>query len=284
MKKTIRYVLSPKQEGLTVGTLLRQQEFSTGMIRRLKQTNGIFLDDRPVTVRCIAHAGQTLSVTLPPKPAAARPVALPLAVVYEDDCLLVVNKPSGMPVHPSAGHHEDTLANAVAYYAGERFGFHPVTRLDRYTSGLTLCAKDAHTAALLCRRMQEGKIRKIYHAVVEGTPEPPAGTVDLPIARLPGSVLARRVDPAGKPAVTRYTVLSSDGAKSLVQAEPVTGRTHQIRVHMAAIGHPLCDDFLYGTQKGDHTFRLCCVRLAFEHPVTGQPFSAEISVEFPDFH
>ncbi|MBR6548216.1 MAG: RluA family pseudouridine synthase, partial [Clostridia bacterium] len=149
--RELSYPITEHQNGQTVKSILLQNGFSTAMIRRLKQNDGIWLSGISVTVRHLVQKGQILTVRLPEVKTELVPIPMELTIVYEDDWLLVVNKPSGMPVHPSQGHHGDTLANGIAhYFAGTPFTFHPITRLDRYTAGLTLIAKNPIDAARLC--------------------------------------------------------------------------------------------------------------------------------------
>ena len=274
--------IGPAEDGAQLLTVLRRAGFSTGMIRRLKQPGGLLLDGAPCTVRTRVCAGQTLTLTWQEAPSAAvAPAPLPLNVVYEDDHLLAVNKPAGMPVHPSAGHRGDTLANAFAA-AYPRLTFRPVNRLDRYTTGLVLIAKTPMAAAALGAQLRQGQVQKTYWAVTEGLPNPPAGRIDAPIGRVPGSVLKRQIDPAGKPAVTDYAVLETRGDRALVEVRPHTGRTHQIRVHMARLGCPLAGDWLYGKEEPGKTFLLHCRALAFTHPATVAPLTLQAEAP-PDF-
>ncbi len=280
----LQFIVPDEQNGCTLGSFLRSQGFSTGMIRRLKQTDGIRLDGVSVTVRHTLQAGQILIVQLPVGDSDITPVSMDLDIVYEDDWLLVVNKPSGMPVHPSQGHREDTLANGVAYYfQNTPFSFHPITRLDRYTAGLTLIAKNPVAAADLCRQAKEGTIQKTYFALTDGIPNPKKGTIDLPIGRVEGSVIARCVRPDGKPSRTHYETVSAKNGRAWVQVQPVTGRTHQIRVHMAAVGCPLLYDFLYGKEREGKVFSLICSQLVFTHPQTKEQKSIKISSKSLDF-
>ena len=240
----IVYSVTAEQAGMTILTFLRRQGISTGMMRRLKQTDGIRLNGDSVTVRHTLQEGQTLVLQMPSSRSAIVPVPMDLDVVYEDDWLLAVNKPSGMPTHPSQNHYEDTLANGVAhYFQNTPFTFHPITRLDRYTAGLVLIAKNPVAAAHLSRQAKAGTMQKTYFALTDGIPQPLSGTVDLPIGRVEGSVIAREIRPDGKPSLTRYETVATQNTTAWVKVQPITGRTHQIRVHMAAIGCPLLHDF-----------------------------------------
>ena len=199
----------------------------------------------------------------------------PLDIRYEDDDLLILDKAGGVPVHPSQGHHGDTLANFL-YHHYEAIGltaaFHPVNRLDRGTSGLMAVAKHAHAHERLQAQLRDGTLKRTYLAVCQGVPDPLSGVIDQPIARAPGSVLRRQADPAGSPARTRYRVLDTGNGRSLVALSLDTGRTHQIRVHLSWLGCPLAGDFLYGTEDPalPNRFALHSASLTLRQPVTGQ--------------
>lgn len=207
------------------------------------------------------------------------PVSLPLHIVYEDEDLLVLDKAPDMPIHSSVGNYENTLANGLAYYyeqQGRPFIFRCINRLDRDTSGLLIVAKNAYSSVVLSAQMKERRIHREYLAVVQGqTPE--SGTIDAPIGRKPGSVIERCVDPVnGETAVTHYArvATSPDGTYSLVRIHLDTGRTHQIRIHMGHIGHPLPGDFLYCPDYRHFERQpLHSHRLNFTHPVTGEEMS-----------
>lgn len=281
--KSISIIIAPEQEGEEILALLRKQALSTGLIRRLKRANGILLDGECRTVRTRVTAGQQLTLLLPETPSQnIQPVQIPLTIEYEDDDILIIDKPAGMPVHPSQGHYTDTLANAVVYYMGAAFTFRSITRLDRYTTGLVLIAKHAAAAADLCRQLQNGQIQKTYYAVTDGIPNPLSGTVTLPIARVPGSTIARACMDSGKPAVTEYEVIAINDGLALVRLYPKTGRTHQIRVHMAALGCPLLYDFLYGIEQPGKSFLLHCGALGFRHPMTGKQIRIEKQRNFQE--
>ena len=200
------------------------------------------------------------------------PVSMPLSILYEDEDILVINKPADMPVHPSIGNYTNTLANGVAAYLdakGEHSPFRCINRLDRDTSGALILAKNAFSAAVLSTQMRNRQIRRTYLAVVEGI-TPPNGTISAPISRVDDSVIERHVDLLhGEPAVTHYERLETKNEHSLLEIHLETGRTHQIRVHMGYIGHPLPADYLYHP-KYDCFKRqpLHSLQLEFRHPVT----------------
>lgn len=253
--------------------------FSSSLIGKVKY-GGVFLNGVNVHMRAIVKNGDELLVYYPEEQSEnVLPMALPLSVVYEDDSILVVDKPGNMPIHPSRGNHLPTLANAVSYYMGAPFVFRAITRLDRDTSGLVLIAKNQLAAAELGREIKAGGMEKVYHARVVGVPEPAQGEVFAPIERECEGTIRRVVRADGKESLTRYRVLSVDAdGNALCEVRPITGRTHQIRVHMAHIGHPLKDDFLYGEQNGQDVYFLRCVSLGFTHPVT----KARLTLTAPD--
>ena len=195
---------------------------------------------------------------------------IPLCVLYEDEYLLAVDKPINMPVHPSRGNSLPTLANAVRAYIGHPFVFRAVNRLDRDTSGIVIIAKSQLAAAALSDSLKRGEFEKKYLARVVGTPSISEGEIDAPIERESEGSMRRTVRADGKRAVTKYRVVKSEADTSLVELTLITGRTHQIRVHMAHIGHPLVADFLYGERSPDKTYELRCNEISFPHPKSKQ--------------
>lgn len=279
----------PELDGTEVNTLLRRALGLSGtVLRRVKWLpDGITLDGIRVTVRVRARAGQTLAVRLtePVPPAEPLPAKGPLDIVYEDADLVVLNKAPGVLVHPSHGHFYDTIGNFLMEYyrqSGDPSGFHPVHRLDKGTSGLLVAAKHAYGQERLKAQLHTGDFRRVYLAVCEGEPQPACGVIDAPIGRAEGSLMAREVRPDGQSARTRYRVLRRCGPRSLVELELETGRTHQIRVHMAHAGCPLTGDFLYGTENPALIARpaLHSARLELTQPVTGERL--ELSLPLPD--
>lgn len=248
-------------DGRTVKDWLYQHQISRGMITHLKKLpQGITVDGEHATVRRILHTGDVLTLQCDDRSEDENcnliPTEMPLDIVYEDDDMIAVNKPPDMATHPSHGHFGDTLANGLAYYFASRgipFVFRAVNRLDRDTSGIVLIAKNRPAAAMLTALMQEGSIRKTYIAVLNGRISPSSGEIRASIRRCSDSIMLREVcpddAPGAKSAHTRYeTLLASDRA-SVVRAEPVTGRTHQLRVHFAHMGCPIAGDGFYGTAE-----------------------------------
>ncbi len=270
-------------EGMTLKSYLRSvRHVSTRSLKRLKyRDGGITVNGERVTVRYMLKDGDEILLDtsdLPEYPGESGiiPVRLPLEIIYRDASVTVCDKPAGMPTHPVHDHLDDTAANALAYLAKERgeenFVFRSATRLDKNTSGLLLVANDFLSSGSLYRQVMAHTVRKTYLAVVRGVPADRSGTVDVPIARTAaGNVMRTAGD--GDRAVTHYRVLSEsrDGSLSLCAVTTETGRTHQIRVHLAHIGHPLLGDFLYGEESeliGRHALHVS--RLSFLHPADGR--------------
>ncbi|UWP59837.1 RluA family pseudouridine synthase [Ruminococcus gauvreauii] len=276
MNRILTYPVTAAEAGMSIGEYLQSRGYSRHLIIHLKQTPlGLHIGGRKVMTSHRLSAGETLTVQIIEEQSSEKipPSHLPLSIVYEDDDLLILNKPADMPVHPSLGNYENTLANGIAYYyqgQGLPFVFRCINRLDRDTTGLLILAKNMLSAAVLSRQMKERKISRTYLALVRGNPEPSSGTIDAPIARIPGSVLERRVSPDGESAVTHYQVRKQLLSSALVELHLETGRTHQIRVHMKHIGHPLLGDFLYHPKDSSLSRQaLHSYSLRFIHPITG---------------
>ena len=277
--RRLTLTVTPEQAGEKIDTLLRRELHLSGtVIRRVKWLeDGILLDGARAITGQRAEAGQVLSVLVsdPAPRLDMAPTPGPLTVVYEDGDLLVADKAPGVSVHPGPGHYADTLCNFIAFhYRQEGVGadIHLVHRLDKGTSGLLVVAKHPHAQERLKLQLHTPAFRRIYLAVCDGAPSPAAGVIDAPIGRVPGSLVERRVDPAGQRAVTAYRTLKTANGRALVELELDTGRTHQIRVHMAHLGCPLTGDFLYGREDKALISRpaLHSARLVLRHPVTGE--------------
>ena len=280
MEKTLEYVVPVEYDGDTVQNFLRRGcGLSWRMVVRLKHAeNGIAVDGTHARSIDRVRAGQVVTLTMPEEQVKIEGVPMPLDIVYEDEYLLVVNKPPYLAVHPSAGKPEPTLANGVvAYYEsrGVSHSFRPVNRLDRNTSGLLLAGKNPHVVFALA-----GNVKKEYRAIVLGT-VPASGTVDAPIRVKEGCTITREVGEGGKESVTHYEVLAHDGELSYLRVWLETGRTHQIRVHLSSLGFPLAGDTMYGT---DETVMprhaLHCGKMEFSHPITGK--TVEVTAPLPD--
>jgi 23S rRNA pseudouridine1911/1915/1917 synthase len=238
--------------GKTVGQVLKNDfRISASMLKKLKagcliSVNGLF-----ARTNQILREGDTVLAalgSLPESADAVPPDDTPISILYEDSALIALDKQADIIVHPSTAQATGTVANGLArYYRAKGYSskIHPVSRLDRETTGVILFAKDSHTKQLMSSAMKRREYAKEYVAIASGAPSPASGAVELPIGRAPGSIMLRRVDAAGKPAKTYYEVMARAGQWSLVKLFPVTGRTHQLRVHMAALGCPLLADGLY---------------------------------------
>ena len=352
MTRIIHYPITSSKfsNPLTIKGYLKSKGYSTQNLKNIKQLpDGILLNGTPAHMNARLAPGDLLTVQIKEEASSENivPVQLPLNIVYEDEDLLVVNKPAGMPIHPSQNNYDNTLANALAFYfqqKGEPFIFRCIGRLDRDTSGLTVIAKHFVSAGILGDLVAEKSLHvnhgfdfltsstsdlssnsrshmafqpnlqaqtsldpwacnihaftREYLAIVRGTITPSSGTITAPLGRKPGSIIERWVDyENGEPAVTHYRVLEEKNGYSLVSLILGTGRTHQIRIHMKHIGHPLVGDYLYNpeyqtvasnttdeeisisatighlnsttptlTRQALHSHRLC-----FPHPMTGEP-------------
>ena len=267
-------------DGQCVRRVLQTElKLSTKMIKSLKyRPLGITVDGKAVTVRHILKMGECLSLAVEDEESstALAPVDLPLDILYEDADIVVPSKPADMPTHPSHDHYTDTVANALAFrYAKEGipFVFRPINRLDRNTSGLLLVARNKRAAGTLTQAMQKGEIKKTYLAVCIDEMKEKEGVIDAPLHRTKESIIVREVcsptAPDADAACTEYRVLATEKGYSLVLVRPLTGRTHQIRVHFAYAKHPLVGDDLYGTVTpliGRHA--LHAYQLTFPHPMS----------------
>lgn len=299
----MEYYIEAKDDGLSVRRFLELKGYSHAVLVQLKKTaQGILVNGSWYYVSDILHTGDRLTVTLleDTENPQLLPIPLPLSILYEDEDILVVDKPAGMPVHPSQNNYDNTLANAVMYYFKEQqipYTFRCVNRLDRDTTGLTILAKHSLSSAVLSRQMIKRQIHRTYLAIVDGK-TPLFGTIDAPIGRKEGSTIERTVDfRNGETAVTHYRQLAFRDGLSLLALRLETGRTHQIRVHMKHIRHPLIGDFLYHPDMSRiQRQALHSWRLEFVHPVTGRPCSfqaplpedmaalfPEEKIEFPYF-
>ena len=278
MSRRLELPIGPELAGIKVDTLLKRRLGLSGtVVRRIKWLpDGILLDGRRVNTRCIPKTGEVLSVRLsdPERRSGIVPAPGRLDIVDEDQDLLVLNKAPGVSVHPGPGHYSDTIGNySLSYYdsKGEEGDFHPVHRLDRGTSGLLVVAKHPHAQEVLKRQLHTQEFRRSYLAVCMGAPTPQSGEVYAPLGPKEGSLVEQTVRPDGKSARTHYETLTQAGPYALLRLCLETGRTHQIRVHMAYLGHPLVGDFLYGQELPGIISRpaLHSAELSFRHPITG---------------
>ena len=250
-------------EGMKISDFLKKRAgFSASLVTRVK-FGGVFINGENVHMRATVKSGDCVDVYLPEEASEnIPPIDIPLNVIYEDEDLIAVDKPKNMPTHPSRGNSLPTLANAVSAHLKRPFVFRAINRLDRDTSGIVLIAKNAYSAIKLYAKMRERGFVKKYLALVKGVPSESHGIIDAPIERIEEGNIKRVVRSDGKRAITEYELKEVlDDGNSILEITLHTGRTHQIRVHMAHIGHPLVDDFLYGERTGLDNYFLRCVRL-----------------------
>ena len=293
----ITYKCTEKDAGLLVKEILRSRiGLSSRLMKKLKPLEGISVNGERTSVRRRVEPGDVVAVSYPDEESYFEPQDIPLDVVYEDDDLLVVNKQAGLIVHPTHNFQDGTLANALTFrmeQRGDKYKLRFVNRLDMNTSGLLIVAKNAYCQDFLSKEMAENRVDKRYIAIVHGITDP-EGTIDLPIKKDPDHKARRMVSPDGYPSVTHYKTLETFDIKdsgrisgySMVELKLDTGRTHQIRVHMTHIGHPLVGDELYAQLYGYDTDpewmprqALHAASLKFRHPADGRTVS--VSAELP---
>ena len=274
------------RDGRLSAILREEMKLSAGLMNKLKWVDRILVNGQPRHTDYPVKQGDTVTVLMD-EPAPQYPAEDgELTVLYEDDYILAVDKPAGMLIHPSRSCDRGTLANLViGYYQkkGLPSAFHPVTRLDRDTFGIVLLAKNAHAHALL----QAAPLQKTYHALTFGGPNTDSGIINAPIQRLPLPSLLRQVHPDGKPSQTRFAVLERRENLCKLALVPITGRTHQLRVHCAYMGFPILGDPQYGNQAskafsatlGLYYQQLCAKQLVFPHPITGEMLTLQSKIE-----
>lgn len=275
MIREITYII-PAQESCRLSTFLRRKGYSRqNLVEMKKYPDCAMVNGDPAHFNVPVRSGDRVVIRIrETHEPTVLPVRLPIKILYEDEDLLIVDKPAGMPTHPSFGNYDNTLANAVTWHCCRQdpgFVFRCSNRLDRDTSGLTVVAKHFVSAGMLSEMGVRHAIRRDYLAIVRGVPQPSSGTIDKPLGRKPGSILERTIDPDGEQAVTHYHVLETKNGHSLVSLTLETGRTHQIRIHMKSIGYPLIGDYLYNPDF-EYISRqaLHAHRLRFTQPLTGK--------------
>lgn len=276
--KRLTYTALSKDEGRTIKSILRQNlDISAATLTALKKyPEGISLNGESAYATAKIKEGDIIEINLKDKPSEnIEPADIPLDIIYEDEDILAINKPRNMPTHPSQNHHNDTLANGVMHYFRDTdFTFRVITRLDKDTSGVVLIAKNKISAAYITREMTEGRIIKEYEAICHGALDE-SGKIDAPIGRVPGSSILRCVTPDGKDAHTEYELIRLMGDLSHVRLRTITGRTHQLRVHLSHIGHPIYGDDLYGSPALNEKCRLHCRKIIFTNPANGKKLILE---------
>ena len=278
--KELRWQVGPEDDGKTAEQVYRTRLGVTrGMLSRLKFHDGLFLDGAGVRTSARVHAGQTLVAVFRddnPSWAGLRPSDVAFGVAFEDDDLLVADKPAPLPSIASAAQSGDTLEGAVYRYFGfpDSFVYRPVNRLDKGTSGLMVIAKNAFAQAVLQKQLHRS-FERTYLAVTDGVPDRELGSIILPIRK--GEGVRRQISADGQAARTDYRVLCAQNGRALLSIKLYTGRTHQIRVHMAAIGCPVMGDYLYGQPHPslEGRFALHSHTVAFAHPTTGEKICCE---------
>lgn len=278
MNRTLHYLITKEDEGRRIEHFLRnlgysQQNLST--IKRMPKSVLVNGEHYYMNQRLTAGDQLTIQITETKCSEKIPPINIPLTIVYEDEDIIVINKPAGMPIHPSLNNYTNSMANALAYYYKQQdkpFIFRCSNRLDRDTSGLTVVAKHLVSGNILSTMMAKREFHREYLAIVRGTVTASSGTIDAPLGRTGNSIIERRVDwDNGETAITHYHVVKEANGHSLVALKLETGRTHQIRVHMQHLGFPLVGDYLYNpdmefiTRQALHSHKI-----AFTHPITGK--------------
>lgn len=276
---TLRHIA--QREGLLLSFLRRELSISSSLVSRLKWQNAFFVAGQPAHTNHAVHIGDEIAVVIDEQAEGFPAEEMPLSVLYEDEFLIALDKPVGILVHPSPCRNEGTLANGLlAYYmkTAQRCAIHPVSRLDRDTFGVVLLAKSAYVHEKFRLLHQSGGMQKTYLATVFGAPQNESGVIDLPIRKLENGSLLRAVDARGQRAITEYRVLRRFAHTALLQLHPITGRTHQLRLHALASGFPILGDPQYQTPEsaafsllhGVAPQQLCAKSLSFSHPMTGE--------------
>lgn len=291
MERKLDFTITEQYENMTIHDFLKLQGFSSQNIIELKKMNrSVLIGEEWVHMNYHLKNGEHLLIHIQENSSNEKilPINLPFPIIYEDDDLVVVNKPADMPIHPSQNNYDNTLANAAAYYYEELqhtpFTFRCINRLDRDTTGLTILAKNMYAANGLATQMQKREIKRLYLAILDGTLEKKYGTLRLPIGRKSDSTIERQIDFVhGETAITHYCRLKQLGKYTLAAFQLETGRTHQIRVHMSSIGAPLVGDTLYNAHASAKELprqALHAYRISFVHPFTNK--AMKFSAPIPD--
>lgn len=272
--RELKFTVSEAENGVTMQQFLKGHGVSRRTIIKLKHTGGITRDGKIIRTIDTVNSGDVISVLMEDAGGLIPNPHLKAEVAYEDDDVIVFNKPPYMAVHPSIKHSDDTLGNLFASMYPDT-PFRAINRLDRNTSGLCVCAKNRYAAAALTRN-----VSKVYYAIVDGT-DLTEGQIEVPIGRVQDSIIYRNVTPDGQYALTLYNAVKHSNKRTLLRVILKTGRTHQIRVHFAHIGHPLCGDGMYGGDLTDIDRQaLHCGEVSFTSPVSGKQLT--LTAELPE--
>lgn len=279
MNRVIDYIIDEAGDGLRIEQYLRRKGYSGQNLAEIKRMpKSVLVNGEHYYMKQKLNTGDHLSIHICETKCSEKipPVQIPLDIVYEDEDIIVINKPAGMPIHPSLNNYMNSMANALAWYyqeQGKPFIFRCCNRLDRDTSGLTVVAKHLVSGNILSDMVRRRDSHREYLAIVRGHVSPEAGTINAPLARKPGTIIERTVDwEQGETAITHYRLVEERNGHSLISLRLETGRTHQIRIHMKYLGYPLIGDYLYNPDM-EYIGRqaLHSHRLSFTHPITGEP-------------
>ncbi len=278
----LEYKIKKEDNGKTINQIMQEQfKFSNKLQSKIIKNKNVLINKKIVDTRQVAKASEVLEIDLNYEEDNSNILSkkMILEIIYEDDAMLILNKPAGIAVHPSIRHYENSLASGVKYYF-ERKGIHkkirPVNRLDLNTSGIIIYAKNEYVQESLIKQMEKGIFQKEYLAIVEGNFANKKGIIDAPIARKEESIIERCISKDGKKAVTKYEVIKEKENYSLIKCNLLTGRTHQIRIHMAYIGHPIVGDTLYGKKESlIERHALHSYKVSFIHPITKEKVEFE---------
>lgn len=281
MNRNIDYIIDEDSAGLRVEQFLRRKRYSGQNLSEIKRMpKSILVNGVHYYMRQELSKGDHLQVRICETQNSEKipPTKLPLDIIYEDEDLLVLNKPAGMPIHPSLNNYTNSMANALAYYfqsQGKPFIFRCCNRLDRDTSGLTIVSKHLVSGSILSDMTKYREVHREYLAIARGSVTPSEGTIQAPLGRKEGTIIERTVDwEHGEDAVTHYKVVKEANGHSLVSLLLETGRTHQIRIHMKYLGYPLIGDYLYNPDMEYMTRQaLHSHHMEFTHPITGEHMS-----------
>ena len=296
MERILSYIVSPAETNLPISKFLKTKGFSTQNIIELKKMErSVLINNEWMHMNYRLQENQELTIHIQENSVNEHivPIKLPFPVIYEDEDIIVVNKPANMPIHPSQNNYDNTLANAAVYYYeithNTPFIFRCINRLDRDTTGLTILAKNMYSANILASFMRDRKIKRLYLAILDGSLDKKWGTINRPIGRKDNSTIEREVNyEKGEKAITHYYRIKSIGNYQLAAFQLETGRTHQIRVHMSSIDAPLVGDTLYNRKSSASLLprqALHAYRISFPHPITGKlmKFTAPIPKDMANF-